>query len=129
MLSITSSTRGGVLVCKADFSLRVLHEIGEALTTSPSLDDDVTPFAMAVRNAFGQGQQLFRWYCVDASDGISVLTFSNSPNPKLLHFRGNPVQIASTDADSQILFVAAVDIIKPSWRKDRVPATFIGAAQ
>lgn len=128
MLSITSNVNHNVIVCKADFSLRVLHEIGEALTTSPALEDDVTPFAMAIRNAFGQATQLFRWYCIDASDTVNILTFSHASNPKLLQYRGRPVQIASADADPLLIRVAPTDIIKPSWRKDRTPAAFIGEA-
>lgn len=128
MLAITSSTQREVLVCKAEFSMRVLHEIGEALTISPELDHDIPPFAMAIRNAFGRGPSNFKWYCIDASSTVSILTFSHLANPKLLQFRGSPVQIASADADRQVLFVTPTDIIKPSWRKERLPATFIGQA-
>jgi hypothetical protein len=124
MLSIISTTTRNVLVVKADFSLRVLHEIGEALTSTAS-NEDLSAFAAVVRHTF-KAEEAYRWYCVDATDTRCLLTFSTLPNPKLLQFRGTPVQIAPVDACSQALWVKPVDVVRPSWRKDRIPATFIG---
>lgn len=123
MLSITSNLSHNVLVCRAEFRLRILHEIGSELTVA-DMDGDTTPFGMALRNAFSPST-LFRWYCIDASDSTSVLTFSDKPNPRLLKFGDRPVQIAASDAAPLRLMVRPTDIVKPSWRKDVIPTTFI----
>ena len=88
-------------------SLPLLHDIGEAFTaafTTSALHD-------FLRGAFGKQQ--FRWYCVNTMHSISVITFSDVADPKLLSFRGVVVEIAAPDASPFVLNVQDVDVVKP----------------
>ena len=83
--------------------------IGNAFTSHYT--DDCTVHAF-LRSIFGAKQS--RWFCIDMTELIAVITFSDAPNPKVLHFRGHGAQIARSDADQFELRIQQVDLIKPT---------------
>jgi len=113
LVSITSKSLDEVAIAKGALTDNLLHEIGGIFTTE---EEPPSAFRLYLYTIFGK--HLFRWYCIDHTDGvISRLTFSDAASPRLLQFRSANVRIAQSDAVEFELMVQQCDAVKPSGKR------------
>jgi hypothetical protein len=106
MIVITSPIVRHALVLKAVLTAELTKQIADAFT-----DKQRDEMATLLTATFGA--RVFRWYCIDMSEAITTVTFSNSASPRCLVYRGVPARIAQVDADRFELQLQQVDSMRP----------------
>jgi len=96
------------VISKSSLTERLLHETAEAFTDQYS--DGVSDYQDLLRSTFGDYS--FRWYCIDMSDLVHVVTFTNVPRPRVLEYQGRPSRISTSDADTFEIRACQADCIR-----------------
>jgi hypothetical protein len=107
-------------VVKSVLTVTLLHEIAEALTSRYSEEN---PLHKMIHDLVGG--RAFLWYCIDMSDTVWKITFSDVDKPRLLLYQGLPAAIASNDAADLEVYAEQTDMILPGRLRVREYPHFI----
>lgn len=82
--------------------------VADAFTES--YDED-RPLHDLLRRTFGTRQ--YRWYCVDQSNVVYGVTFSDAPSPGILTFHNVPAAVVQSDRQPFALYLFEADLVRP----------------
>ncbi len=119
-VAVTCNLNNHSVVVKSVLTVTLLHEIAEAAT---SRYDEDKPLHKVVRELVGERAHL--WYCIDMSDTVWKITFSDADKPRLLLYQGLPAVIASNDAVELEIYAEQTDMVLPGRLRVREYPHFI----
>lgn len=105
---VTSNKTHRVLGLKANLSAALAVTVGNAFTES---FDPEAPLHDLLRSMFGEHK--YRWFCVDQSDVVYAITFSDAANPRVLEYQGAPASISAPDRATLEIRMQDIDMIRP----------------
>lgn len=103
-VAVTASTGPKTLILKHTLNVDLVHNVAEAFTKGRRDE----PLHDLLNRSFGKFD--YRWYAIDMSGAVWLVTFSNAANPELLHFNSLPARMVHS---AFTLHMQEADLVRP----------------
>lgn len=112
-LVVTSNLSREIVVLDSPPALNLVYCVAEAFSRSRS---DEVDLHVLLKNAIGDFR--YMWYCIDMSDRIYKITYSDEDIPRILTFQGQAAVIAAADAAPLEVYIQEADLMKPTLPRE-----------